>query len=61
MMAKSGNASGIKRGENALLAAKYGADAVGLLVGQTRHSPDFISFRSSGTNLPRSAGHSLGE
>jgi phosphoribosylanthranilate isomerase len=34
---------GIKREEDALLAAKYGADAVGLLVGQLHRSPDFIS------------------
>jgi phosphoribosylanthranilate isomerase len=34
---------GIKREEDALLAAQHGADAVGLLVGQLRHSPDFIS------------------
>jgi phosphoribosylanthranilate isomerase len=34
---------GVKREEDALLAAEYGADAVGLLVGQTHHSRDFIS------------------
>jgi phosphoribosylanthranilate isomerase len=34
---------GIRREEDALLAAEYGADAVGLLVGQRHNSPDFIS------------------
>ena len=34
---------GIKREQDALLAAQYGADAVGLLVGQIQRSPDFIS------------------
>ena len=34
---------GIRRSEDALLAAQCGADAVGLLVGQRHNSPDFIS------------------
>lgn len=33
---------GIKRKEDALLAISYGADAIGLLVGQTHTSDDFI-------------------
>jgi phosphoribosylanthranilate isomerase len=39
---------GIRREEDALLAAKYGADAVGLLVGQRHNSPDFISVDLAG-------------
>ena len=34
---------GIRRLEDALLAAEFGADAVGLLVGQRHNSPDFIA------------------
>src|SRR5438876_3144916 len=34
---------GIRRQEDALIAAELGADAIGLLVGQRHHSPDFIS------------------
>ena len=34
---------GIRRQEDALLAAELGADAIGLLVGQKHNSPDFIS------------------
>jgi phosphoribosylanthranilate isomerase len=34
---------GIRRQEDALLAAELGADAIGLLVGQRHNSPDFIS------------------
>ncbi len=34
---------GIRRSEDALLAAQCGADAVGLLVGQRHSSPDFIT------------------
>jgi phosphoribosylanthranilate isomerase len=34
---------GIRRLEDALLAAELGADAVGLLVGQRHNSPDFIT------------------
>jgi phosphoribosylanthranilate isomerase len=34
---------GIRRQEDALLAAELGADAIGLLVGQKQSSPDFIS------------------
>jgi phosphoribosylanthranilate isomerase len=34
---------GIKRLEDALLAAEFGADAVGFLVGQRHNSPDFIT------------------
>ena len=34
---------GIRRHEDALIAAELGADAVGLLVGQRHNSPDFIS------------------
>jgi phosphoribosylanthranilate isomerase len=34
---------GIRREEDALIAARLGADAIGLLVGQRHHSPDFIS------------------
>ena len=34
---------GIRRQEDALIAAELGADAVGLLVGQRHNSPDFIS------------------
>jgi phosphoribosylanthranilate isomerase len=34
---------GIRRHEDALIAAELGADAVGLLVGQRQNSPDFIS------------------
>jgi phosphoribosylanthranilate isomerase len=34
---------GIRREEDALLAAELGADAIGLLVGQSHNSPDFIS------------------
>jgi phosphoribosylanthranilate isomerase len=34
---------GIRREEDALLAAELGADAIGLLVGQRHNSPDFIS------------------
>ena len=34
---------GIRRLEDALLAAELGADAVGLLVGQRHNSPDFIA------------------
>ena len=34
---------GIRRYEDALIAAELGADAVGLLVGQRHNSPDFIS------------------
>jgi phosphoribosylanthranilate isomerase len=34
---------GIRRQEDALLAAELGADAIGLLVGQKHSSPDFIS------------------
>ena len=33
---------GIRRHEDALIAAELGADAVGLLVGQRQNSPDFI-------------------
>ena len=34
---------GIRRQEDALLAAELGADAIGLLVGQKHNSPDFVS------------------
>src|SRR5947208_13401033 len=34
---------GIRRSEDALIAAELGADAIGLLVGQRHNSPDFIS------------------
>jgi phosphoribosylanthranilate isomerase len=34
---------GIRRQEDALIAAELGADAIGLLVGQEHNSPDFIS------------------
>jgi len=34
---------GIRRREDALIAAELGADAIGLLVGQKHRSPDFIS------------------
>jgi phosphoribosylanthranilate isomerase len=34
---------GIRRQEDALIAAELGADAIGLLVGQKHNSPDFIS------------------
>src|SRR5438874_12924675 len=34
---------GIRRHEDALIAAELGADAIGLLVGQGHNSPDFIS------------------
>ena len=34
---------GIRRQEDALVAAELGADAIGLLVGQKHRSPDFIS------------------
>jgi len=34
---------GIRRQEDALLAAELGADAIGVLVGQKHNSPDFIS------------------
>ncbi len=34
---------GIRRQQDALIAAKLGADAIGLLVGQRHNSPDFIS------------------
>jgi phosphoribosylanthranilate isomerase len=34
---------GIRRQEDALIAAALGADAIGLLVGQKHNSPDFIS------------------
>jgi phosphoribosylanthranilate isomerase len=34
---------GIRRQEDAVIAAELGADAIGLLVGQKHHSPDFIS------------------
>jgi len=34
---------GVRREEDALLAAEFGADAIGLLVGQRHRSPDFIS------------------
>src|SRR6266403_2847019 len=34
---------GIRRQEDALIAAKLGADAIGLLVGQKHNSPDFVS------------------
>jgi phosphoribosylanthranilate isomerase len=34
---------GIRRHEDALVAAELGADAIGLLVGQRHNSPDFIS------------------
>jgi phosphoribosylanthranilate isomerase len=34
---------GIRRREDALSAAEFGADAIGLLVGQRHHSTDFIS------------------
>jgi phosphoribosylanthranilate isomerase len=39
---------GIRRSEDALLAAQYGADAVGLLVGQRHSSPDFITAALAG-------------
>ncbi len=34
---------GIRRLEDALAAVSYGADAVGVLVGQQHHSPDFLA------------------
>jgi phosphoribosylanthranilate isomerase len=34
---------GVRRQEDALIAAELGADAIGLLVGQRHNSPDFIS------------------
>src|SRR5438270_12546838 len=34
---------GIRRQEDALVAAELGADAIGLLVGRRHNSPDFIS------------------
>jgi phosphoribosylanthranilate isomerase len=34
---------GIRRQGDALMAAEFGADAIGLLVGQSHNSPDFIS------------------
>ena len=48
---------GIRRYEDALIAAELGADAVGLLVGQKHNSPDFISAaiaRDISRTLPRS-------
>lgn len=39
---------GIRRSEDALLAAECGADAVGLLVGQRHSSPDFITAALAG-------------
>jgi phosphoribosylanthranilate isomerase len=39
---------GIRRSEDALLAAQCGADAVGLLVGQRHSSPDFITATLAG-------------
>ena len=39
---------GIRREEDALLAAKYGADAIGLLVGRRYNSPDFITAELAG-------------
>jgi len=38
---------GIRREEDAVLAAELGADAIGLLVGQQHPSPDFISEQSA--------------
>jgi len=34
---------GVRRQEDALIAAELGADAIGLLVGQKHNSPDFVS------------------
>ena len=48
---------GIRRHEDALIAAELGADAIGLLVGQGHNSPDFISTtvaRDISRALPRS-------
>jgi phosphoribosylanthranilate isomerase len=39
---------GIRRSEDALLAAQCGADAVGLLVGQRHGSPDFVTAALAG-------------
>ncbi|HEY1477593.1 MAG TPA: phosphoribosylanthranilate isomerase [Chthoniobacterales bacterium] len=39
---------GIRRSEDALLAAQCGADAVGLLVGQRHSSPDFVTAALAG-------------
>src|SRR5207249_7125385 len=39
---------GIRRSEDALLAAQYGADAVGFLAGQRHSSPDFITAALAG-------------
>src|SRR5438046_3799835 len=39
---------GIRRHEDALIAAELGADAVGLLVGQRHSSPDFITAALAG-------------
>ena len=49
---------GIRRREDALIAAELGADAIGLLVGQRHNSPDFISAavaRDIACALPPSA------
>lgn len=45
---------GIRREEDALLAAELGADATGLLVGQRHNSPDFIS-----ATVARNIAHAL--
>ena len=48
---------GIRRHEDALIAAELGVDAIGLLVGQRHNSPDFISVavaREISRNLPPS-------
>jgi len=39
---------GIRREQDALLAASFGADAVGLLVGKRHNSPDFITAELAG-------------
>lgn len=49
---------GIRRREDALIAAELGADAIGLLVGQRHNSPDFVSVavaRDIARALPPSA------
>lgn len=39
---------GVRREDDALLAAEFGADAIGLLVGRRHGSPDFISEQLAG-------------
>lgn len=50
---------GIKNVEDALKSVEYGADAIGVLVGQEHNSKDFISIKTAKKNYRKLASFSI--